>query len=404
MSDEMRENYGDLLDDWFDIFVQGIADGREWDKEFTQEVIDSGPYLLPQDAISAGLADSIMYPDQFDDYIDSLNDEKVQVTKWDDIDRSDFYVHEWTRDEKDKIAVIYAVGGIVSGKSNPGPSGSSIMGDETIVKSIKSAREDEDIKAIILRIDSGGGSALASDQMWREVKKTTEEDTTNIKPFIASMSDVAGSGGYYIACQADTIIASPATITGSIGVIGLRLNFSKLMKKIGINTEWIKKGEHSDFYTGGRLINDYELKKIQASIDDVYSKFKDRVRGGRENISTQDALDQVAMGRVFSGERALGKKISLALVDTTGSFHDAIQIAQNAAGLEGKEIEIIEYPKPKDALSELFDKSESQINALEVIKDSLPEELSQHLEALNIIPVIMDDEIQMILPYHIIIK
>ena len=176
------------------------------------------------------------------------------------------------------------------------------------------------------------------------------------------------------------------------------------MKKIGINTEWIKKGEHSDFYTGGRLINDYELKKIQASINDVYSKFKDRVRGGRENISTQDDLDQVAMGRVFSGERALGKKISLALVDTTGSFHDAIQIAQNAAGLEGKEIEIIEYPKPKDALSELFDKSESQINALEVIKDSLPEELSQHLEALNIIPVIMDDEIQMILPYHIIIK
>jgi protease-4 len=174
MSDEMRENYGMLGDDLYTLFLNYISEGRVWDVSHTKEIIDDGPYFLPQDAIAAGLADSIMYPDQFNNYIKSLNDEKIEILKWEDIDRSDEYVHEWAPKKKEKIAIIYAVGGIISGKSNPGPSGSSTMGDETIIKAIKSARENDDIKAILLRIDSGGGSALASDQMWREVSKTTD--------------------------------------------------------------------------------------------------------------------------------------------------------------------------------------------------------------------------------------
>jgi len=197
-----------------------------------------------------------MYPDQFDKYIKSLNDDKTTITKFNEIDISEYYVHEWAPKKKEKIAVIYAVGGIISGESNPGPSGSSQMGDKTIMNAIKTAREDKDIKAIVLRIDSGGGSALASDQMWREVIKTTTKDTSkdisNIKPFIASMSDVAASGGYYIACQADTIVAHPATVTGSIGVIGVRLNISQLLNKFGITSDLIKKGEYSDFGSGTR--------------------------------------------------------------------------------------------------------------------------------------------------------
>ena len=130
--------------------------------------------------------------------------------------------------------MIYAVGGIVSGKSSTGPQGSTTMGDKTIMNAIKSARNDKSIDAIVLRIDSGGGSALASDQMWREIYKTTS-DSLNNKPFIASMSGAAASGGYYIACQADTIVAQPSTVTGSIGVISIGLNFSELYKNIGIN-------------------------------------------------------------------------------------------------------------------------------------------------------------------------
>ena len=171
--------------------------------------------------------------------------------------------------EKEKIAVIYAVGGIVPGKSQPSPSGSKVMGDKTISEAIKQAREDKSIKAIILRIDSGGGSALASDIMWSEVLKTTETDSTNIKPFIASMSSVAASGGYYIACQADSIIAYPSTITGSIGVIGLRLNFSELMERFGIHTDNIKLGEHADFATGSRLATHKENEQIMESIQEA---------------------------------------------------------------------------------------------------------------------------------------
>ena len=186
ISDEMRENYGELADDLYNLFVDYVSEGRDWDANHTRDIIDNGPYFLPQDAIAAGLADSIMYPDQFDDYVKSLNDEKIEIIKWEDIDRSDEYVHEWAPKKKEKIAIIYAVGGIVSGKSNPGPSGSSTMGDETIIKAIKSARENEDIKAILLRIDSGGGSALASDQMWREVRKTTDLASATTEKTVAT--------------------------------------------------------------------------------------------------------------------------------------------------------------------------------------------------------------------------
>ncbi len=398
MSPEMEENYGALLDDFYSIFVDGISQGRNWDSNHTEEIIDNGPYFRPQDAITAGLADSIMYPDQFDDYVNSLNDEKVKIIKWKDIDRADDYVHEWAPEKKEKIAIIYAVGGIVSGKSNPGPAGSSIMGDETITKAIKSARENKDIKAIVLRIDSGGGSALASDQMWREVLKTTEEDSSNVKPFIASMSDVAASGGYYIACQADTIVAHDATVTGSIGVIGLRLNFSKLMNKWGLTSDLIKRGEFSDFGSGNRLISNEEREKIQASINDVYSKFKDRVIKGRDDFPETGDLDDVAMGRVFTGMRA-HNDISIPLVDVKGGLQTAINLAKSAAGLEGKEIEIVEYPQNEDN----FMKFAAKIGSTNYL-NLLPEQLSQELEVLNLIPILLDNEIQMLLPYSFIIK
>jgi len=398
MSLEMEENYGDLLDDFYSIFVEGISQGRNWDSNHTKEIIDNGPYFRPQDAITAGLADSIMYPDQFDDYVKSLNDDKIKIVKWKNIDRADDYVNDWAPEKKEKIAIIYAVGGIVSGKSNPGPAGSSIMGDETISKAIESARENKDIKAIVLRIDSGGGSALASDQMWREVLKTTEEDSSNVKPFIASMSDVAASGGYYIACQADTIVAHDATVTGSIGVIGLRLNFSKLMNKWGLSSDLIKRGEFSDFGSGSRLISSEEREKIQASINDVYSKFKDNVIKGRDDFPETGILDDVAMGRVFTGMRA-HNDISIPLVDVRGGFQTAINLAKSAAGLEGQEVEIVEYPQPEDKFSGMVAQFGSSHYS-----NFLPEILAQELEVLNVIPVLLDNEILMLLPYSFSVK
>ena len=399
MSDEMRENYSELFEDLYTVFVNGISEGRGWDAEHTKEVINNGPYLITQDAIDAGLVTSTMYPDEFEEYIDELNDEKVTITKWKDIDRSDDYVHEWAPKEKDKIAVIYAVGGIQSGKSNPGPAGSSVMGDKTIMKAIKSAREDKSIKAIVLRIDSGGGSALASDHMWSEVLKTTTTDTSNVKPFIASMSDVAASGGYYIACEADSILADEATITGSIGVIGLRLNFSQFKKNIGINQESLTFGENSNFMSSARLINDDEYERLQATIDDVYTRFKTRVIEGRHNLTEDDDLDDVALGRVFTGKRA--SELKLKLVDKLGGLHEAIEVAKKTANIEG-DVHIVEYPrkeKSKKALKIILGMELEQ-----QITDLLPESIRSDWEYLRSMEGLMDENTLMILPYKIDIE
>jgi protease-4 len=273
------------------------------------------------------------------------------------------------------------------------------MGDKTIMKAIKSAREDKSIKAIVLRIDSGGGSAVASDHMWSEVLKTTTTDTSNVKPFIASMSDVAASGGYYIACEADSILADEATITGSIGVIGLRLNFSQFKKNIGINQESLTFGENSNFMSSARLINDDEYERLQATIDDVYTRFKTRVIEGRHNLTEDDDLDDVALGRVFTGKRA--SELKLKLVDKLGGLHEAIEVAKKSANIEG-DVHIVEYPrkeKSKKALKIILGMELEQ-----QITDLLPESIRSDWEYLRSMEGLMDENTLMILPYKIDIE
>ena len=401
MSDEMKENYGDLLSDLFEIYLNSLQNNRtNWTRQEAVDIVNNGPYMVPEDAISSNLADSIMYPDQFENYLKHLNNKNISIIKWDDVNSTTNYETNWATPIKEKIAIIYAVGGIISGKSNPGPSGSTLMGDETIIKSIKDARKDKNIKAIILRIDSGGGSALASDQMWREIFKTTQNTNKNHKPFIASMSDVAASGGYYIACQADTIIANKSTITGSIGVIGSRLNISQLLNKWGISSDVIKYGEYSDFATGSRLANQRELIKIQNSIDDVYTKFKDRIKNGRENINKDDDLDDVAMGRVFSGLTA-NENISIPLVDMNGGLHDAIEVAKSAAKIKDKHIEIVEFPQTNNSFKQFKSSFDSQnyYNKWRFVLQTLPEEF----ETLEYLPVLLNNQTQTIIPYKITI-
>ncbi len=395
MSEEMHVNYSKMLDDYYELFASGIAENKLISIDSVNTLIDNGPYTNAQYAIDAGLITDIKYPDEFETYIESI-EENYNIVKWSDIDRSDEYVFDWVPEENPKIAIVYAVGGIVSGESNPSISGSTRMGDETITKAIKSARENEDVKAVVLRIDSGGGSALASDMMWKEVQNTTVSDTANIKPFIASMSDVAASGGYYIACQADTIVADPATLTGSIGVIGLNLNFSKLLNKIGINFGQIKRGEHADFQSATRLVTEDEREIIMSEIKNIYNIFKQRVIDGRENFNNLDSLDAIALGRVWSGNEAKQN----GLIDEIGGIHDAITLAKSAAGIsEDQEIDIVEYPR-----HDLGIFSNVKINANTDINTFLPEQLFNKLDVLNIIPIILDDEIQLLVPYSISVK
>ena len=401
MSDEMRENYSELVDDLYNVMVNDISRAKGWDNEKTLNVINNGPYFTSTKAVEKGLINDTMFPDDFEDYIKSLNDNKINIIDWDNYKSAGDYVYAWGPNKKPKIAVIYAVGGIISGKSNPGPGGSTMMGDETIMEAIKDAREDKEIDAIVLRVDSGGGSALASDMMWNEVYKTTVEDSSNIKPFIVSMSDIAASGGYYISCQADKILADETSITGSIGVVWGRLNFSELLKRIGINSDNIKQGNNADFGSGSHLLTQEERDRIQESIMDVYDIFKERVVSGRESIESKESLDEIALGRVWSGVKAK----ELGLVDLNGGLHDAIDVAKTSASIDlNQDIEIIEYPEVRSFnFFNLFDNdkdNQTQIKILE-LKDIFPNELSSELEALDIIPVLMNDDIQFLMPYKI---
>ncbi|NQV14151.1 signal peptide peptidase SppA [bacterium] len=394
MSDAMRTNYSQLLDGIYDQFVAGIAQGKGWTADKTTEVINQGPYMVVQEAVDAGLITKSMYPDEFDDYVKELNDGKVNILKHEHDDEDPDYQYAWRADKlKSKIAVIYAVGGIISGKTRPTPSGSRYMGDETIAQAIKEAREDKSVKAIVLRIDSGGGSALASDIMWREILKTTETDSSNVKPLIASMSDVAASGGYYIACQADSIIAYPSTITGSIGVIGMRLNFSQLQERFGIHTEGIKRGDRADFASGSRLATEDESEMILASINDIYIKFKERVIKGREGLDDVAALDSIALGRVWTGADAK----EYGLIDELGGYYDAIELAKKAAGITG-DVEILELPnyKRKTDFKKLFG-GEASI-------DLVSTDILESIKVMDLIPILKGGEVQMIMPVKIEIK
>ena len=395
-TEQMKENYGELLKDLYSIFVEGISEGRSWSKNRTTDIIDNGPYGISSKIIENGLITNIMYPDEFETYLEETigNDKKdddkkskkndkpkYQIVKWKEIDRSKEYVSDWKRKEKNNIALIYAVGAIMPGESKKGPGGSTVMGDKTINKAIKSAREDDSIDAIVLRIDSGGGSALASDQMWREIELTTNNsDTTKNKPFIASMSDVAASGGYYIACNADKIMASESSITGSIGVIGLNINMSKFWKQFGINPELVvKEGEHADFHTGSRLRNSYETEKMEEWIEDIYNTFKKRVLDGREGLDDINKLDDIAMGRVWTGTKAKEHN----LVDELGGLNDAILLAAKEAGIENDDnLNIIEYPK-KNIASKIKNISKNKNNLL---LDSIPSDiLDEYIEIINLI-------------------
>jgi len=418
MSDEMKENYSHLLDDFYKQFVTDIAEGRGWinpeksDSTIFSKVdslINEGPYWHHQQALNAGLfnykkdtmtylIDGAFYPDEFQAYIKKLNDSKI--IKFKDTYKTKKYNYAWKEKDKSKIAMIYAVGGIISGRSNPGARGSTTMGDKTIMKAIKSARNDDSIEAIILRIDSGGGSALASDQMWREIYKTTvDTSVVNKKPFIASMSDVAASGGYYIACQADTIIAYPTTVTGSIGVISMGFNLSDLYQKIGINSEVIKRGEYSDLLTQSRQWTTEEDSLMIVSVENYYNEFTDRVLRGRVSFNNdRDELDKVAIGRVWSGTEALNN----GLIDEVGGINETINIAKKMIGLdEEDEIEIVEYPLPFDKNSFKSNSNFNSTDELEAILKLMPESIKQELNNLNIIPILKGERLYFILPYHI---
>lgn len=380
MSPAHREVVNSLLDDFYDQMISQIAESRGWTQEETKSKIDQGPFTASE-AWKKDLVDTLLFYDQIDDIIKEETRTKIRRLAHQAYRERRYYKYSWAIPPK--IAVIFATGFINSGKSGREFLLGDVMGSETISQAIRRAREDKRVKAIVFRVDSGGGSGIASDVILREIVKTKGK-----KPFIVSMSDVAGSGGYWISCAADTIISMPGTHTGSIGVISGKVSLEGLYEKIGFSIETVKRGKHADFYTTTREFSEEEREVVRRQIEEFYSDFVRKV--AQERGMSEKEVNAIAQGRVWTGRQAKEN----GLVDMLGGLNLALAIAKERAGLpEDAEVEIITYPKRKFSLDLDWTAMLSSSPDLKSIIKELKEE-----------NIFKDDRILLLMPYTIDIK
>jgi len=389
MSPANREQIQKLLDDVWKNMIHNIKDERNISLENLNEIADSIYSNNAENTLKHKLVDYLVYADEIDSIIKANNNIKTDET----IHFLDFkkYMNSDVSKTLEKfnltnknIAVVYAVGEIVSGKSEQGK-----MGSETIVEAIRTAKNDTTIKAVVLRVNSPGGSALASDVMWREIQLTKK-----IKPVVVSMGDVAASGGYYISCGADRVFAGPNTITGSIGVFGVIPNLNPMLKnKLGITIDRVETNEHASFSMLNKL-SPFERRKIQEGVDDIYDDFISKVADGRDGLKKSD-VDKIGQGRVWSGKEAL----DIALIDEIGELDDAINYAAELVDVEN--IKLLNLPKSENnELLEIFQSFEMSNNS-SIINDDFIKKIK------NIFSQIKEtksmDKYQTRLPFEIII-
>lgn len=347
MSDENREQIETYMESIWEHFLKNVASERELTRDRLNEMAENLEIQTTEDAVRLGLVDSLFYRDQFQNHLANLMEQEnyydinfISLKKYNKVK------NENARDKfkKEKVAVIYAQGEIQSGEGSE-----TVIGSERISKAIRKARKDEKVKAIVLRVNSPGGSALASDVIWREMKLANEE-----KPVVVSMGDVAASGGYYIACASDKIYASPNTITGSIGVFGIMPNIEELMTdKIGITFDNVKTNKFADLGSVNRPLTQEEYDIIQKGVVDVYNTFTSKVAEGRD--MSQENVDDIGQGRVWSGTNAM----DINLIDEYGGLEAAVAGAAELAELE--DYRIFELPEQKDPFQELLEQLEEDM-------------------------------------------
>jgi protease IV len=338
---EMDES---LTQDLYEQIVRGIADGRKKNEADVRRAIDDGPFL-PEEAVRAGLVDDLAYEDQVDDKLRAGNARQtVESDEYARISPSSFGLNRGPR-----IAVIYAAGAIVGGKSGYDPLNGAVVGSETLIEYIRQARKDSSLRAIVLRIDSPGGSASASDAIWRELTIMRNERAD--RPLIASMSDLAASGGYYIAMPAQVIVAQPSTLTGSIGIFGGKVVTGGVYDKLGARIESTSVGRNAEINSPARPFNQQELKKLQEQLQSFYDDFVEKVASSRH--STPEEIDALAQGRVWTGRQAKQNR----LVDELGGLERAIALAKQRAKIPAdSNVEIVVYP-PRKSFYELLSDS-----------------------------------------------
>jgi protease-4 len=336
-----REATKDLVDDWYRQFVRGVAASRNLKPEEVERLIAAGPYNSDA-APAAGLVDRVAYGDDVQNFVDQKNhgyDRRIGLHRY--LDRSEKFT-------ADKIAVIYAVGEIVPGRSSTSPLGEEMMGSDTIAQQFRRVRADDFVKAVVVRVDSPGGVAFSSEVIRHELELTKE-----VKPVVVSMSDVAASGGYWLAMSANRIIAEPGTITGSIGVLMGKFNIEGLYEKLGLSTDFIATTENSTLEYPFQNFTPAQREIVLRNMRATYNDFLHGVAAGR-HMKVED-VDKIAQGRVWTGARAR----QLGLVDELGGLHTAIARARELARIPADEkVSLLSLPPHRSFFERLMDTSD----------------------------------------------
>jgi protease-4 len=327
--------------DLFNQIVDGIAAGRKKSETEIRQLIDQGPFL-PEEALRAGLVDDVQYEDQVNTKLEGENESR----RIDDDDYARVSDTSLGLNQGPRLAIIYAAGTITGGISGYDPVNGAVVGSDTLIEYIRQARRDRLVRGIVLRIDSPGGSATASDAVWRElmIARNERED----RPIVASMSDLAASGGYYIAMPAQLSVAQPSTLTGSIGIFGGTIVTGGVYNKLGARIESTSIGKNAEIGSPIRRYNPDEVKKLNEQLQAFYDQFVEKVASSRN--STPEKIDAMAQGRVWTGQQARER----GLVDALGGLERAIELTKERAKIPAdSEVELVVYP-PKKSFYELL--------------------------------------------------
>jgi len=374
-----------LLDSLFSQLVTGIAEGRDLSFDEALSLVNDPP-MNPKMALETGLVDQLSYRDEVVDKI--LGESEGEL--WHLSEYLSPLRKRWQNGDS-TVAVIHVDGTIITGETNQDMFGGQFVGDRTINRQLKDLREDENVDAVVLRVNSPGGSGMASDSIWREVELTKQ-----VKPVVVSMGDYAASGGYYISMGADRIVAQPGTLTGSIGVFGGKLNMEGLFKSLGVNPYTFERGEYSNILSTTSDFDDDELAKFQGFLDGFYDTFVNKAATGRD--MTFDQLHEVAQGRVWTGEQALER----GLVDELGGLNTAIAAAMELANITG-DVEILRLPERRGFFEQLMEEisnpqPDARVGLIEAQHPAVEQILDPYSELLQVAAVLNSDGVAAMLP------
>jgi protease-4 len=401
MSDAHREVLNSMLDDFFNRFISDVATARHKSESDIRALIDSAP-LRADEAKQAGLIDDAKYRDDVENELKKRlgykDDDKLNTIR--EAEYRHVESESLKMNEGEKIAIIYASGVIMSGGSSSGGAfGEQTVGSDTISKAIKDAGDDKSIKAIVLRVDSPGGTSFASDIIWHAV-----EVAKGKKPVVVSMGDVGASGGYYISTGAQKIVAEPSTITGSIGVFAGKPVMKGFYDWIGVNDEYVTRGKFAAMYRETEPFTKEERAKFESMLNDFYNKdFLPKVAAGRGR--DVQYIDSIGQGHVWTGAQAKQN----GLIDEFGGLDKAVEIAKQLANIPAdKNVRRVVLPAPRTFLQQYFgggsDEATVAAQKQNAAINALPEDVRRHLRYLSIFEHIQRGETMAMLPYDLQIK